>query len=95
MNGLDVTIIGMNPKKNTVMPNPAINIGPHFLFLTILTPINPKIETKKKYATNCKITNYFTYLTKSDDEFNSSWLANIEPVTNIDTPHKKSVTEKI
>ena len=95
MKGLDVTIIGMNPKKNTVKPNPAINKGPHFLFLTILTPINPKIEVKKKYATNYKITNYFTNLTKSCDEFNSSWLANIEPVTNIDNPHIKSVTEKI
>ena len=94
-NGLDVTIIGMNPKKNTVKPSPAINIGPHFLFLTILTPINPKIETKKKYATNYKITNYLTSLTKSDDEFNSSWLANIEPVINIDNPQIKSVTEKM
>jgi hypothetical protein len=72
INGLDVTIIGINPKKNTVNPNPAINKGQHFLFLTILTPIKPKIETKKKYATNYKITNYFTCLTKSDDEFNSS-----------------------
>jgi hypothetical protein len=95
MNGLDVTIIGMNPKKNTVMPNPAIKKGPHFLFLTILTPINPNIEAKKKYATNYKITNYFTNLTKSDDEFNSSWLAKIEPVTNIDNPQIKRVTEKI
>jgi hypothetical protein len=41
------------------------------------------------------MTNYFTSLTKSDDEFNSSWLANIEPVINIDNPQIKRVTEKI
>ena len=85
----------MNPKKNTVIPNNAINLGAHFLFFTILSPINPNIETRKKYATNCKMTNYFTSLTKSDDEFNSSWLANIEPVINIDNPQIKRVTEKI
>jgi hypothetical protein len=71
-NGLDVTIIGMNPKKNIVIPNAAINIGAHYLFFTIFNPINPKIETRKKYATNYNITNYFTSLTKSEDEFNSS-----------------------
>lgn len=85
----------MNPKKNTVVPNAAIIKGAHFLFFTIFIPINPKIETRKKYATNWNITNYFTSLTKSDDEFNSSWLANIDPVTNIDNPQIKRVTEKI
>ena len=49
--------MGMNPKKKTVIPNNAINIGEHFLFLTILSPINPKIETRKKYAMNSNITN--------------------------------------
>ena len=87
--------MGMNPKKKTAIPNNAINIGEHFLFLTILSPINPKIETRKKYAMNSNITNYFTSLTKSDDEFNSSWLANIDPVINIDNPQIKSVKEKI